>query len=95
MAKKKKSSKQGWMSKAINAGLTLLAFSRPLLLLSTAPQRGSFDLTLKEIIREATFGLSEGGFDKDAGLRMYTPVGAAAALGFIRSYATKHFPVRR
>ncbi len=80
------------MSKVINAGLTLLAFSRVLTHLFTAQP---FEEKVRVIIKEAMFGLTEGAFDLQAGAQMYGPVGAAAALGFIRSYVTKHFPVRR
>ncbi len=92
MAKgKKKRSRQGLFSKAINIGLIALGFSRVLKhLLSGA----GFDLIQTAIIREATFGLSDGKFDMDAGLAMYTPVGAAIGLGKLKQYLMRHFPVR-
>ncbi len=92
MAKHKKRGKQGMLSKIINIGLTLLTFSRPLVIMFGSAS--TIQDKLRVLMEEATFGLSAGAFDKAAGLRMYTPAGAAAALGFIRSYATKHFPVR-
>ncbi len=95
MAKgKRKHKKQGMFSKAINIGLTALAFARPLELLLTAAGRGSMSETAKVIVREASFGLSEGGFDLNAGLRMYTPVGAAYGLHELKKFASRHFPTR-
>ncbi len=93
MAKKKgKGRKQGLFSKAINIGLIALGFSRVLTHLFT-PQ--PFEAKMKVIIKESTFGLSEGKFDLAAGLAMYTPGGAAIALGTLKSYLMKKFPVRR
>ncbi len=91
MVKHKKPRKQSLFSKAINMGLITLGFSRVLVHLffpQTAEEK------MKAIIKEATFGLSEGAFDLDAGLLMYTPVGAAVALGKLKQYLFKHFPVR-
>ena len=94
-AAKKKSYKQGWVSKVINGLLTALTFARPLQLLATVPLSRAID----SIIEEATFGLVRGGglssFDLGRGLRMYSPAGAAAGLGFLKRYAMRHFPVRR
>ncbi len=91
---KKKRSKQGLFSKAINAGLIALGFSRVLELIFTAAGRGGFGPTVQAISDEATFGLMQGKLDLAAGARMYLPAGAAAALGGIKSYALKKFPVR-
>ncbi len=86
-AKKGKSRRQGWMSKVMNAGLIALGFSRVIEL--------AFQRNWKGIIGEATFGFSdEGKFNLRRGLRMYTPAGAAIALGTMKRYLLKHFPVR-
>ncbi len=89
---KKKGGKQGIVSKLMNVGLIVLGFSRVIehLVFWGANWQGA----IKEIKREATFGLSEGKFDWKAGLRMYTPGGAAIALGKLKSYLIKKFPVR-
>ncbi len=95
MAKKKKGRKrQGLFSKAINIGLTALAFARPLELILSASGRGAFSETAKVIIREASFGLSDGAFNLETGLRMYAPVGAALGLHELKKFASKHFPTR-
>ncbi len=90
---KKKGGKQGWVSKGINAGLIALGFSRVIELI-IFHRGGGFGEVAKEIKREATFGLSEGSFDLKAGLRMYTPAGAAAGLGALKTYLLKKYPVR-
>ncbi len=95
MAKgKTKSRRQGLFSKAVNAALILLGFSRPIAILLD-PQRGRFANKADIIIREATFGLSEGSFKLDAGLKMYTPALGAIALGTLKSFLMRKFPVRR
>ncbi len=92
MAKnKKRRGKQSLFSKAINAGLIALGFSRVLEILFSSQ---SFNAKLSQIQRDATFGLSEGSFKLEAGLRMYTPAGAALALGALKSHLMKKFPVR-
>ncbi len=91
MAKeKRKRSKQGMVSKVANTLLLLLTFARPISLLIRSPSMGSIDT----IMYEATFGLVSGKLDLAAGARMYTPAGAAVSLGYLKSYALKHFPVR-
>ncbi len=92
MAKKKnRRRRQGLLSKAINVGLVALSFARPLeILFSKVP----IATKIQQILRGATFGLSEGTFALESGLAMYSPVGAAAALGFVKKYALRHFPVR-
>ncbi len=93
MAKKKKNGgRQGMVSKAINIGLIALGFSRVIEIIIT-PMTWKSRLSL--IRTGATFGLSEGKFDWPAGLAMYTPGGAAIALGGLKSYLLKKFPVRR
>ncbi len=95
MAKKKtRGRRQGLFSKAINIGLILLGFSRPIAILLD-PQQGKFANKANVIIREATFGLSEGSFKLDAGLKMYTPALGAIALGTLKSFLMRKFPVRR
>ncbi len=90
---KKHSSKQGWFSKGLNIGLVLLGFSRPIQHL-IALARGRTD-ALEALTYEATFGLIAGKLDWKAGARMYSPVGAAVSLGYLKSYLLKKFPVRR
>ncbi len=96
MARKKKGRRrQGLFSKAINAGLIALGFSRVLThLLSGQP----FNLISAAIIREATFGLAnplgESQFDLNAGLQMYAPGAAALGLGTLKKFLMKKFPVR-
>ncbi len=91
MAKgKKKRSKQGLFSKAMNIALILLGFSRPIELLIRSPSVGS----VNTIIREATFGLSEGKLDLKAGANLYSRGLAAVGLGTLKSYLMKKFPVR-
>lgn len=91
-AKKKKSRRQGWLSKIINVGLIALGFSR--IIEIGLAQISPVD-KLKAIQRGATFGLSEGKFDFQEGLKMYTPGAAAVSLGFLKSFLMKKFPVRR
>lgn len=92
-AKPKKKSRQSLMSKAMNAGLIVLGFSRPLQHL-WAFVSGRSD-ALESLQYEATFGLSGGTLDLAAGGRMYAPAGSAAALGYLKSYLLRKFPVRR
>ncbi len=94
--KKKRSRKQGWFSKLANIALWGVAFARPI---TIAFGPGSPQGKFEKVIREATFGLvAEGGrvgtFNLNEGLAMYLPAGAALALGKIRSFAARHFPVR-
>ncbi len=97
MAKKKKGRRrQSFVSKAINAALIGLTFARPLSIFF-GPGTGSSKVA--KIIREATFGIvQEGGaigaFNLNEGLAMYAPAGAAFALGKIKGFAMRHFPVR-
>ncbi len=87
----KRKSKQGWFSKGINIGLWVLAFSR---VLEHAFSGSDFTTVIRAIKRDATFGLSEGGFDLNQGLSMYTPGAAAVGLNELKKYAQRHFPVR-
>ncbi len=92
MAKKKRGRRrQGLFSKVANALLIALSFARPIQLILS---QGASAQTINTIVKEATFGLSDGAFDLQAGLRMYTPAGAALALGKLKGYAMRHFPVR-
>ncbi len=89
---KKKGGRQGIVSKALNIGIIAIGFSRVIeILMASISMRDKF----KAIQRGATFGLSEGKFDLQEGLKMYSPVGAAAGLGALKSYLLKKFPVRR
>ncbi len=89
---KKKGGRQGLFSKALNVGLIVLGFSRVIEHLM-AP--ADFKTKMRAIKRDATFGLSEGKFNLQNGLSMYTPGVAAIALGSLKSYLLKKFPVRR
>lgn len=93
MANKKNNrrSKQGWFSKAVNVGLWGLAFSRVIEIIFS---ERTLESKFAAISNGATFGLSEGAFNLEAGLRMYTPGGAAAGLNELKKYAMRHFPVR-
>lgn len=102
MAKKKgKRRRQSVVSKVINLGLILLGLSRPITLLFTGG--GDFAFKVNRIITEATFGLARPGgvgggvskFDLNLGLQMYAPAGAAIALGKLKGFLMRHFPVRR
>lgn len=93
VAKKKKHSRQGWASKAINLGGILLGLSRILEIVFT--NLGSPQLIPVLIARGATFGLSEGSLNVGAGARFYGPVGAAVGYRMFTSYLLKKFPVRR
>lgn len=78
------------MSKLLNVAGILIGLSRPIeLFLSNAP-----DFAAKSLLRELTFGLSEGSFDLNTGLRVYAPVGAAVGFRQITKYLIRHFPVR-
>ncbi len=91
MAKgKKKRSRQSLFSKAINAGLILLGLSRPIMILA---KLGFTETAVNAITSEATFGLSQGKFNLNEGLKMYTPAGGAIALGKLKQYLMRHFPV--
>ncbi len=92
MAKNKTRSRQSLVSKAKNLGLIALGASRILGILFTGASVGDKS---KQIIREATFGLSEGSFDLNAGLLMYTPVAGSLALGTFLNFLLRKFPVRR
>ncbi len=95
--KKKKGGRQGWMSKIVNIALWGVTFARPIII---AVGSGSPQAKFEKVIREATFGIvREGGqvgkFNLNEGLAMYAPGGAALALGQLKKYAARHFPVRR
>ncbi len=87
---KTKRSKQGLLSKAINAGLIAFGFSRVLQILFMQAEIGT---KINLITRGATFGLAGGTFDLDSGLQMYAPAGGAIALGKLKSYLMRKFPV--
>ncbi len=91
-AKNKKARRQGWASKLMNAGLIALGFSRVIKwFIRETPLNA-----IEGVIDEATFGLGgpTGKFDLKKGLAMYTPAGAAIALGYLKSYLIKKFPIR-
>lgn len=92
---KKKTSKQGIMSKIINIALIALSFARPLTQIMSGNTAYFTRTGGGTLIHEATFGLASGKFDLQAGAKLYAPAGAAAALGFIKRYALRKFPVRR
>ncbi len=88
--RKRKRSKQGLFSKLSNIALTLFAFSRPISVFLNNPSMAAVEL----IAEEATFGLTKGTFNLQAGFSMYAPVGGAIALGTLKSYISRKFPVR-
>lgn len=92
MAKKnQKSRRQSIVSKVANGLLILLGLSRPIsLFFKTDPTTA-----VNVIIDESTFGLTTGGFNLAKGLQFYAPAGAAAAVGFLKSFLMRKFPVRR
>ncbi len=92
MAKKKKTSKQGIFSKLVNVGFLALGMSRVLEIVFnniTAPA----DIP-KIIIREATFGLSEGAFSMARGARFYGPPVASILTKMVFNFVRKRNPVR-
>lgn len=88
---KKHSPKQGWFSKGINIGGWLIGLARPLEVLIN---QGFSVAALQNIMRGLTFGLVDGSFSLDEGLRMYMPVGAAVGYREFTKYLMKRFPVR-
>ncbi len=74
MAKRKRGRRRtSLITKGINIGILLLAFSRPLkLLLSGAPA--------EQFAREASAGMTDGKFDKNAAMAFYGPMLAAIIL---------------
>lgn len=94
MAKKKnRRGKQSMVSKAANIGLLALSFARPIRMLITGNFRYFWSLGSDGLVHEATFGLSSGAFDLQAGAQLYGPSVAAAALFQIKKYAMKHYRV--
>ncbi len=93
MAKGKKGGRrQGLFSKATNILLTALAFSRPLFLLF---RPGGFSQSsVKQLIGEATFGLTDGTFSMERGLIFYSPAAASFGIGTMLKFIRKKFPVR-
>jgi hypothetical protein len=87
-----KRSRQGIFSKAVNVGLIALGFSHVLEILFRPI---SMESKLAFIQRDATFGLSQGKFNLQVGLEMYSPAAAAVGLGALKSYLFRKFPVRR
>ncbi len=92
-AKKKKGrGKQSMVSKVINIGGILLGMSNVLYEVFTNLTNPRQIAT--NLIRGATFGLSEGGFDTAQGAAFYGPIGGAVAYRMFTSYLLKKFPVR-
>ncbi len=78
-------------SKIANALLIAFAFSRPISVMVANPSLAAVRL----LTEEATFGLSEGNFNLQAGMSIYGPAIGAVALGTLKSYLMRKFPVRR
>ena len=76
MAKKRRRRRPSLITKGINLGILLLAFSRPLQLAAS----GGVQNLGKQLAFEATAGMSEGRFDKSALLRFYGPMLGAIIL---------------
>ncbi len=93
-AKKKKRGKQGIVSKVLNGLLLALAFARPLE--RAFAGQWSYFTTVQQgsLVDEATFGLVSGKFSLAAGAKLYGPAGASAALGYIKSWAMRRYPIR-
>ncbi len=93
MAKKKKGrSKQGWVSKAINVGGLLLGLSN--IIFETFTNLGNPRQIAINLVRGATFNLSEGAFDPAQGATFYGPLAAVVPYRMFTSYLLKRFPVR-
>ncbi len=91
MAKgKRKRGQQGLFSKLINLGGWVIGLARPI---QIVVETGFTSASLQRIMRGLTFGLSDGDFALQAGLRMYTPPGAAYGYRQITSYLIRHFKV--
>ncbi len=90
---KKHSSRQGWFSKATNAGVVLLGLSRVLEIVFM--NIGTPREIPRQIIRGATFGFSEGSLNLEAGAAFYGAPAAAVTVGGIKSYLLRKYPVRR
>ncbi|MEE9173337.1 MAG: hypothetical protein V3U41_10615 [candidate division NC10 bacterium] len=93
MAKKKKGRrKQGMVSKLINLGGIAIGLSRILEIIFnniSAPA----DIP-KIIIRGASFGLAEGSFNMQEGLRFYAPLAGAVGYRMFTKFLFKRFPIR-
>lgn len=94
MAKDKgKTRRQGWASKLLNAVGIAIGFARPIMIVfNNFANPGNI---LPKMLSGLTFGLSEGSFQLDEGLKMYSPVGAAVGYGAFKSYLMRKFPIRR
>lgn len=94
MAKKKKRGRQSLISKGLNVIGILIGLARPI---EVVINQGFSVAALQNITRGLTFGLIDGvgGFSLDEGLRMYSPVGAAAGYAGLKSYLVKKFPIRK
>ncbi len=80
--------KMSMVNRAINFGLFLLAFSRPISILIRKPNSaGAMD-----IVNEATGGLATGGkFNQAVALQFYGPMGAAFILFEVKKMAKQKF----
>ncbi len=93
MAKGKKGRrKQGWVSKAINVGGILLGLSN--IIFEVYTNLGSPRQIAVNLVRGATFGLSEGSLDMAQGTTFYGPLAAVIPYRMFTSYLLKKFPVR-
>ncbi len=92
MAKKKRSSRtQGMFSKAVNIGLTALAFSKAITIwISAAPVNTKVAQTLQAY---TGFGL-DGSFVPTRLIEGYAPVAGAFAIGTVLKFIRRKFPVR-
>ncbi len=92
MAKgKKKRGKQGAFSKIINVIGIVIGFARPSQILI---ETGFTSVSLQKMIRGLSFGLSDGQFALQAGLKMYTPVVGALGYREFTKFLMRRFPVR-
>ncbi len=92
MAKgKKKRGKQGMFSKIINAIGIVIGFARPIQIVM---ETGFTGASLQRMIRGLSFGLSDGQFALQTGLKMYTPVVGALGYREFTKFLMRRFPVR-
>lgn len=92
MAKKKKSRKQGMVSKIVNIGGIAIGLSRIIEIVMN--NLGSPAQIPVHIINGATFGLAAGSFDMEQGVRFYTPLAGAYGYRKFMTFLLRRFPVR-
>ncbi len=89
--KKKKRGRQSAVSKLLNIFGIIIGFARPIQILVDT---GFTSSSLQRILSGLTFGLDQGKFRLNAGLKMYAPVGAALGYRQFTKFLLRSFPVR-